>query len=63
MANALTDAKARGLHPAICKPPLPAGPAARIRDIANAIVPPEALEQARVQTSGGTGATELLRSS
>ena len=47
VANALTDAKARGLHPAICKPPLPAGPAARIRDIANAIVPPEALEQAR----------------
>ena len=47
VANALTDAKARDLHPKICDRPLPVEPAARIRDIANAIVSLEAFEQAQ----------------
>mmetsp|Transcript_11282 Transcript_11282/g.28177 ORF Transcript_11282/g.28177 Transcript_11282/m.28177 type:complete len:100 (+) Transcript_11282:1290-1589(+) len=47
VAGALTDAKARDLHPKICDRPLPVEPAARIRDIANAIVSLEAFEQAQ----------------
>ena len=48
VANALTDAKARDLHPKVCSPaPLPADTGARIRDIANAIVPLEVAEKAQ----------------
>jgi len=46
--NALTEAKARDLHPKVCAgSPLPAEHAPRIRDIANAIVLLEVAEKAQ----------------
>ena len=48
VANVLTEAKARDLHPKVCAgSPLPAEHASRIRDITNAIVPLEVVEQAQ----------------
>ena len=44
VANALTNAGARDLHPKVCSSALPAEYAARVRDIANAIVPLEAAQ-------------------
>jgi hypothetical protein len=46
VANALTDAKARTVHPKICSPPMPAEQPMRILDIANAIVSSESAEKA-----------------
>ena len=52
VANALTEAKARDLHPKVCRPPMPAETSARIRDIANAIVSLEAAEKASTIVAG-----------
>lgn len=46
VANALTDAKARAVHPKVCPPPMPDEHSARIRQITDALVSPESMEKA-----------------